>query len=235
MKTILHIIGLIFIQQLAISQNRDIMECLRLIDFKFEKYNESDFYRPTDTILDIKAGYYELYVSNTHVIDNVEQNTILCQATKFNNSDGSITLAITGYYADEQCSNYPSYFYEISENGDSIKIIEESKILPSLNWKDFFSESKSINVLEKYLLEIQKNYLDSNATIFDVLGEIYDYHYILPRYGKTIKATLSICDYIPTNVVSINENDWKIIEKDFKTLDLIYNNTLKTFILSTSK
>jgi len=229
MKKIGTLLIYILLINLSFGQNKNILDCLKTIDFKLEDFNESDFFKPTDTIIDIKNGYYELFVANTHIIDNIEQNTVLCQAAKFNNTDGTIILAITGYYGDEQCSKHPSFFFEISKNGDDFKRIELSNILPNIELDEFLSESKAIKIIEEYLPKIQGNYLDTNATVKDVLNEIYDIHYILPRKGKTITATLTVCDYIPTNEVSFEENDWEFIEREFKTIDLVYNDKLKTF------
>ena len=93
----------------------------------------------------------------------------------------------------------------------------------------FFIDSQPIQILEKYLPEIKKTYLDSNATIEDLLKEIYDLHMIIPRKGTNIKVTLTVCDYIPLNVVNIGKEDWSIIEDNIKVIELIYDKDQKQF------
>ena len=51
--------------------------------------------------------------------------------------------------------------------------------------------------LNKYLPAIQENYLDSNATIDDVLSEVYDIVYILPQRGTNLIATLRVLRLYP--------------------------------------
>jgi hypothetical protein len=205
-------------------QDKNILECLKLIDFEPHNYVEADInLGRADTVIDLGTGYYELSLSSE--IENIK----LCQATKFNNADGTITLAITGYIADMQCNNHPSYFYEISKSGDSFIRIENTTIIPSLDLLEFLTGSKSIEVLKKYLPEIKETYLNSNATIEDVLNEIYDFHLIVPRKGAKIKVTLTLCDYIPLNEVEIHENDWNVIKDNIKIVELLYDRELKQF------
>ena len=71
--------------------------------------------------------------------------------------------------------------------------------------------------------------MDSNATIDKVLSEVYHIIYILPQRGTSLIATLKVCDYIPTNVVSIPPDDWSTIENDFGSIELEYDKTRKKF------
>ena len=51
---------LIFINS-GISQNRNILECMELIDFDFYQYVQADLsIENCDTIIDLKSGYFEL-------------------------------------------------------------------------------------------------------------------------------------------------------------------------------
>ena len=97
-------------------------------------------------------------------------------------------IGISGYYGDMQCSYHPFYFYEISKSGDGFVAIDNTVILPSLDFSMFFLNSKPIQILEKYLPEIKNTYLDSHDKIEDLLDEIFDYHIIIPRKGTKTKS-----------------------------------------------
>jgi hypothetical protein len=210
-------------QRSEISQNKNILECMELIGFDIYKYVQADvILERSDEIIDLASGYYEINI-------DLSKEIKLCQVAKYNNTDGSILLGISGYYGDMQCSNHPFHFYEISKSGDSFKPIEHKVLLPSLDFSMFFIDSKPIQVLEKYLPEIKKTYLDSNATMEDLLKEVYDFHVIFPRKGTKTKVTLTVCDYIPRNEVSINSDDWSIIEDSIKEIELIYDKDQKQF------
>lgn len=208
----------------------NILDCLKLKDSVFGKYQSGE-HTAKNEVIDIKNGYYELEWYEEDQDGNIHHNLPLLQAAVFKNSDQTWTLGITEYHADMQCSWHKSHFYEISKNGDSIAEIEIGRILPGLNWNNFLSESLSKRVLEKYLPEIKEEYLDANATINDVLNEVYDVHYIMPRNGIHIKVGLTVCDYIPLNQVDFASQDWEIIQQDFRTLELKYDRKLKVFKL----
>ena len=143
----------------------------------------------------------------------------------------SILVGISGYYRDMQCNYHSFYFYEISKLGDSYIPIENNAIVTSLDFSMFFKDSKPIHILEKYLPEIKKTYLDSNATIEDLLKEIYDFHIIIPRKGTKTKLTLTVCDYKPLNEIKIGKDDWSIIEDSIRVIELIYDKDQKQFKL----
>lgn len=232
MKTIPLIIMMIC--GLNLNAQVNILDCLELKDSIFGKYQSGE-HAARNEVIDIENGYYALEWYEEDKEGNIHNYVPLFQAAIFKNFDEKWSLGITEYHADEQCYWYKSYFYEISKNLDRITEIELSSILPELNWDNFLSESLSKGVLEKYLPEIKEKYLDANATIDDVLHEVYDFHYIMPRKGVHVKVELTICDYISLNVVGFDSQDWEIIEQDFKTLVLKYNRQLKAFELHKTK
>jgi len=198
---------------------------MEIIGFEAHQYVAADIpLERCDTIIDLKSGYYEL----NYAFDDYTKIK-LCQVAKFNNTDGTILIAITGYYADEQCSNYPSRFYEISKSGDRFIPIELETVLPFLNFSTFFTDLKPTQILEKYLPEMRDKYLGSNAEIANAIDEVYDYHIIIPRKGTTAKVMLTVCDYIPRNQVNIDRNDWSIIEDHIKAMKYIYDKNQKQF------
>lgn len=207
------------------SQSKNIVECLELIDFNPEQYIVADIpLDRTDSIVDIKAGYFEISISQFE-----DEKLKLIQAAKFNNEDGTITLAITGYYADEQCSNHPFHFFEISKDGKSFLELETTTILPSLSLNSLLEKSTCFKVLSKYLPEIKKNYLGPNTKMEQVINEIYDYRIFLPKQGANIAISLTTCDYIPRNQVGFMEADWEAVESSIKTIIFAYNKELKRF------
>lgn len=167
--------------------------------------------------------------------ENRYKNLKLCQAAKYNNADGTITLGITGYYEDMQCSNHPTFFYEISKSGDGFTRIDNATVMPSLELSEFFAGSKSIEILKTYFPDIKKTYLGSDATFEDLINEVYDFHIILPAKGNKVKVTLTICDYIPTNELSIDKEDWNEIKDNIRTIEFAYDRRLKRFISKRNK
>jgi hypothetical protein len=204
---------------LVCSQN--ILESLYLKEYNTSKYTEGEL-MSTDTILDLSNGYYEEFHSS-----GGDKKTILRQACLFQNEDDTKTLAVSITYWDFSCFMNTSSFYEISK--DSSTAIQNIDILPSLDILDFVAGTNIVSILKKYLPELKKGYLDSNATITELLNEIYNIRYTMPREGTTITATLAICDYIPTNEIGIDAEDWAIIENDFLSLELIYDRKQKRF------
>jgi hypothetical protein len=210
-------------QHSEMSLNKNILECMEVIGFDILQYVQADVVlERSDTIIDLASGYYEV---------NIDMGTEikLCQVAKYNNRDGSVLLGISGYFGDMQCSNHPFHFYEISKSGDGFTPVEKDAILPSLDYSMFLIDSKPMQILEKYLPEIKKTYLDSTATIDDVLEEIYDFHVIFPRKGTRTKVSLTVCDYIPRNEVNIGIDDWSIIEDSIGVIEFIYDKDQKQF------
>jgi hypothetical protein len=186
--------------------------------FNFRDFNQADRF-PKDTIIDIKNGYYEIN----------DGETKLLQATKFNNSDGTIMIAATGYYADMQCYNYFSKFYQKSKTDTSLIEILTDDVMPEIKFSDFFIDSTIRQVTQKYLATIQQEYFP-NATLENVYEEFFDIHYILPRYGTKVIAKLTVCDYIPLNAVNIDGEDWKKVEVQHDAILLTYDKKKKAFI-----
>lgn len=220
MKTLISIIIFILMNTLGFTQN--ILDALQLKNDLIGEYVIGEL-MANDTIIDLKNGYYEEFWSfgdgNKHIIR---------QAAIFHNQDGTRTLGISIAEYDFVCVFDKTNFYEISKSKDSIMSILNDDILPDLYIREFVTDT-IVSVLIKYLPEIQANYLGSNATIDQLLSEIYHITYIIPQTGTNLIATLGVCDYIPRNEVSIKPEDWSIIENDFVSLKLAYDKTQKKF------
>ena len=80
------------------------------------------------------------------------------------------------------------------------------------------------------LSEIKDEYLGSDASIEDILNEVYDYRIIIPRKGTTAKVTLTVCDYIPVNEVGIHRDDWSVVEENIRVVEFTYDRNKKQFI-----
>jgi len=179
---------------------------------------------PGDTIVDIKNGYME-------IMDVGEVKVVLLQMAMFNNADSTVTIAVTGLFSDMQCDSHYSTFYEYSNKTDSIKKIAADNVLPDIDINMLLKKSKALSILSPYLNEIKEKYLGKEATTAKVLSEIYSLHYLLGSRGPRMIVTLDVCDYIPMNEVPIKETDWRIIETDFKDLNLRYDEKKKAFVL----
>lgn len=209
---------LILIKPSGFSQS--ILEALQLKEDSIGGYIEGEV-RSTDTIIDIRNGYYEEFS-----LYKAGNKTVTRQAAIFHNHDGSKMLGISITVWDFQCYNYGTNFYEIPKSKDSISTVSNHDILPRLNIKELLVDT---NVFKKYLPEIQENYLDSNATIDNILSELYSIVYILPQIGTDLIATLRVCDYISTNEINISHDDWSIIENSILSMELEYDKTQKKF------
>ena len=217
MRNLTLFIVLILMNTLGFSQN--ILEALQLKNDLIGEYVEGEL-MSNDTIIDLRNGYYEEFLSFKE-----GDKTIVRQAAIFHNHDGSRTLGISITEYDFVCFYNETNFYEISKSKDSIHTILNDDILPDLNIREFVIDT-IVSVLNKYLPELQGNYLDSNDTIDKLLSEVYQITYILPQRGTSLIATLGVCDYIP---VSISPDDWSIIENDFVSIELEYDKTRKKF------
>lgn len=206
------IIIILLVSSLGLCAQLTIVECLNMKDTLVKAYQEGEF-MANDTLVDLKNGYYS----------ESSEDKLVRHATIFNNSDGTKILAISVCIWDFVCFNYESNFYLISNEDNSLIVVENENILPHINISDFVVGTSIEEILKKYLPELRGVYLDSKATMDDLLSELYDIKYILPRKGVSIKATLSVCDYIPLNEISIDDQDWKVLERDFLTLKLPYD------------
>jgi hypothetical protein len=207
-----------------------IMDCIQLKDSVFGEYEFGELTGKNE-VIDLKNCYYEIEWYEEDEQGNKSNYLTLFQAVIFKNFDNTWTLGITSYDSDVVCSWHDSHFYEISKDGDSITEIDIATIMPELNWNIFLSESSSIEVIEKYMTEITDNYLSPDATLEDVLNEMYDLHYIMPKQGKIVKVELTFCDYIPQNEAAFTNEDYLIVSEDFKSVELKYNRKLKVFEL----
>ena len=220
MKTSIPFVILMLMNTPGASQN--ILEALQLKNDLIGEYVPGELIA-TDTIIDLRNGYYEEFSSSGR-----DDKTIVRQAAIFHNHDGSRTLGISITEYDFVCFFGKTDFYEISKPEDSLHTILNDEILPDLSIREFVTDT-IVFVLNKYLPELQGNYLDANATIDKLLSEVYHITYILPQRGTGLIATLGVCDYIPTNEVSIPPDDWSIVENDFVSIELEYDKTQKKF------
>ena len=211
---------LLFSFSVTAFPQKNIVEFLKLKDSKIKAYSEGEL-MANDTVVDLKNGYYA----------EVKDDEIIRQAAVFNNSDGTKTLGVTVCIWDFVCFNYVSNFYNISKLNDTLVIVEDKSILPEIKILDFIKGTSIAEVLKKYLLKLKGGYLDEEATIDDLLSELYEIKYIIPQKGTSIKAKLEVCDYIPTNEITIDEKDWEIIMNKPLILKLIYNKNSKKFHL----
>lgn len=198
------------------AKTLNIEECLELIDFEPLHFIEADLastdFNPT---VDIKNGYYEI-MHNT-------EDIILCQAAKFDNKDGSISLMITALQSDEQCSRYITSSFLIFPEGDRYIEMGLEELNLNEKFQSFFKDEILNQLLEKLLSQLQGGYLSQTATVEDLYKEFYDFHYVLPRYGTALTITMSLCDYIPTNEIEITEEDWKMIKSSIPSKSMAYD------------
>lgn len=212
---------------LGFSQN--ILEALQLKQDLIGEYLEGELVS-TDTIIDLRNGYYEEFKS-----EKGGNKTIIRQAALFHNHDGSKTLGISKTAYDFVCFYNETNFYEIIKSKDSIFAVFNDDVLPDLSIREFIIDSNIISVLNKYLPEIQGSYLDLNATVDGLLSEFYQIIYILPQRGTSLVSTLRICDYIPTNIVTMTSDDLSIIENCFVSIEMKYDRILKKFVKVSSE
>lgn len=218
MKKILLVFILVFFAyNKGICQTKSIIDCLEIIEFNIWDYSGSDIGR-LDTILDIPSGYFE-------IIDGTDK---LIQATKFNNKDGSVLLAITGYYNDCVCSNYNSKFFEISKSSNKITPINSTDLIPLQYILEFKPYTKAWGILNRNLPSILENF-PKCSTLNDFLAEEFPFHISLPRKGTSIEINIDMCNYVLSEEYLIKETDINHIANQDTTLILIYNNELKQF------
>jgi len=195
-----------------------IIDYLDLKDQKITRYIQSEI-NCSDSIVDLANGYFE---------EN-NPDIILRQAAVFNNDDGSKLLGVTACEYDFVCYYFYTEFFEITTNAEQLSIKKVDSILPELSIKEFIEGTKAAEAVKKLIKQIKPGYLAEGFTEADVLKEVYHIKYIIPQFGTSITATLSVCDYLPTNEVEVSNEIWGSIEKDFRTISLKYDKALKRF------
>lgn len=213
------IVLIIFSSSLSIYSQNNVVDYLKLKETLVKAYFEGEL-MANDTVVDLKNGYYA----------EANDSKIIRQATIFYNADGTKTFGVTICEWDFACFNYTSNFYNISKLNDSIVFYEDKSIIPQMRISDFIVSTSIKKTLKKYLPKFI-SYIGKEAKLEDLLLELYEIKYILPQKGTAIKATLEVCDYLPTNEIQINEEDWRIISTDFLTINLYYNKKIKKFEL----
>ncbi len=214
---------LLLIATSSFAKNLDILECLKLVNFELSDYTYGDFgFENTDTIVDLKNGYYEVYLPSFEVA--------ICQATKFNNKDGSITLIITGYENDMVCHRYNTKAFLIYEDGKKFVEMGNEELNLSQDLKKFMDNKQLNEVMLKLFDQVKEGYIADEPTLDKLYGELFDFHYILPQKGTTLTVTVTLCDYIPLNEVNIPENDWNIIQNSIPTRTFAYDKKYIRFL-----
>jgi len=209
------------------SAQSTIVEYMQIFDFELERFNKGDI-APTDTLIDIENGYFGICSGAD------EYKIILCEGKIFENTDKSTLLMITGYSADQQCDWYTTYFYLKGKKENSFQEINPFNILPVLYVNHFLEDAPSIAILEKYLPKIKEDYLGDEATMDDVLNEIYSIRYFKSSESSAIIARLHLCDYIFRNITGISDEDYQIIINDIENsfYEFKYNAKKKIFELT---
>jgi hypothetical protein len=201
-----------------------IVDYMQIFDFKLENFNKGDI-SPTDTLVDLENGYFGIFAGDD------ESKITLCEGQIFENLDKSTLFLITGYSADEQCDWYTTYFYLKGKKENSFREINPFNILPVLSVNDFLENAPSIAILEKYLPQIKQEYLGEEATMDDVLNEIYSIRYFKSVEPTAVIARLHLCDYIFRNITGISDEDYQIIMQDIENAyyEFKYNSKKKIF------
>lgn len=201
------------------SQN--IIHALRLQEDFIGKYTEGE-HQSTDTIIDLRNGYYEEFYADK----NDNYNLTLRQAAIFNNVEGTQLLGITVCIWDFVCFQSNTSFYEISKSRKSIKPINLSVILPQLTYQDFLQDISLLSDLKEYMSKQSLADADSYDDFDEYLNEsgVFDIKYSLPRKGTSVIASIGACDYY------IDKDKWsRLKEKYFTEVALKYNSNLKRF------
>lgn len=218
---------LIFGLSLTCSAQSNIIDYMQIFDFQLERFNKGDI-APSDTLIDIENGYFEISA------DQISPKIILCQGKVFENTDKSTLLMITGYSADEQCDWYTTYFYVKEKKENSFQEINPFNLLPTIAVSEFLENAPTITILEKYLPQIKQEYLGEEATMDDVLNEMFSIRYSKSVDPTAIIARLHLCDYIFRNITGISDEDYQIIMTDIESAfyEFKYNSKKKKFELS---
>ncbi|HAA15546.1 MAG TPA: hypothetical protein DCE41_29115 [Cytophagales bacterium] len=206
----------------TVGYAQNILEALKRQEDAFGPYTQGEL-MATDTLIDLGNGYYEEYMAASH-----GEKTILRQAAIFRNQSGTTTLAVTVTRWDFVCFQHETEFYKLSKAQDGIKDIPQEELLPVWELQEFLTDTV-IEVLNRYLPEIEASYLEGPATIADVAAQIYSLRISPPREGTALSVSLAACDYIPTNEVSIAPEDWAIITDQVRTLEWAYDKAKQRF------
>lgn len=196
---------LLLLQLTIQSKNLDIQECLDLIDFKPETYASGDFsFEGLIPLVDLKNGYYEI-VSPYNGVTYI-------QAAKFNNSDGSITLMITGYEYDMVCERYHTKSYLILPEKEEFVEMSLHDLNLELGLQGFQNNHDLFSTLDKLYQQFIALGNNDEVSFESFCSDIYDFHYVLPRNGTAITVTLTICDYYPSENLEVTEEEMKLIQ-----------------------
>lgn len=178
----------------------------------------------TDTIKDIPNNYI-CYRSAS------EEDTLkLFEAQLFGKPGGKQLLFVTRYSADMQCSFYHTSIFEYDRKNDTLFEKKAGEVFPDLSYSRFFRDSSVYRVAAKYIDSVRVYYLGKDATVNDMLGELYSLHFDKSKGKNEIGVTLHVCDYIPVNQVPIEFNDWLVFQTCFRPVQLVYNNRQNRFV-----
>lgn len=202
---------------------QNILEAIQLKENFIAPYRVGEL-MATDTIIDLRNGYYEEYKSGED-----GDRTVVRQAAIFHTNDGSQLLGISTSEWDFACFIDKTSFYEIPFAKDTITMIPSENILPDLKIREFVTDSNVFYIISKNLPKYRETYSAPNATIDDVLAQLYHIRYQLPQRGTEIIATLRVCDYLPLDEVPIGKDNWSVIENSFLSIKLEFDKTQKRF------
>lgn len=207
----------------SFSSSAQIQNWLNFIQFKVDNFTSMDRSTVVSEV-DSAINYFRCY-------SPYDSTFTLCEGKCFLNHDGTSVFIISGLDEDEQCYRYKHFcFMGNPDKGLIEKVQLQSLFADSLIYSMRKKNQKKVEtVILKYLPEIKKNYLGENASIELVWNEIYDLRLSFNPEKNQLFSTYTVCDYIPTNAVSIEPEDWQIIIDAVGIDRYNYSNDTRTF------
>ena len=180
---------------------------------------------PNDTIIDTKNGYLAYS-------DTAKKPAHIVYEAKLFDAAGTVHLfAVTEWSQDMNCDNYNTCFYTYDNEKDSVKKIDQEKIVPGLPYSLFLpDEARVRNTIEKYLPAYNSSRSADPYTVEDVMKEIYEYRFVMPHTGYSMQVKLHVCEYSDAEAVDISQEDWRIV-KDTQTITLSFDRKKKVFVV----
>ena len=206
-----------------VGHAQNIVEALQLKADSIGAYTPGES-MPNDTLVDLQNGYYEAFLSH-----HEDHKFVVRQAALFRNRDGSKTLGISTTEWAFACFDYATNFYEIAPSGDRIHSVSNDSVLPVLSIREFLADSTVLSVLNTYLPVAQQSRPEDTVTLDQLLVEVYDIAYVLPRIGTSLTATLKFCDHVPDYLEKMTSDEYEVLESNFTSLNLEYDRTRKIF------
>jgi hypothetical protein len=213
----------IFLLFTMMVKAQTVIDFIRMIDTTYQPYQEGEHWA-TDSLIDIKNGYYQRGFSFEGEQGIVEK--ILRQVAVFANNDGTKTIVETISYYDFVCwvNTIKFYYY----NGETLQFVDNSDhFLPTITEEDLLSE-KALFIFKKLYRKANRN---QYITLSGTIKNAYDIRYVLPRYGTKIMVHLDFCDHFDPDInLAISEEDYNIIENGTVPIKLSYDKEYKQFV-----